>query len=65
MTFVVSCVYDHDMIISEVIERLYEIRQVLGDVPVFFGSLYQDVEVQAVVVEEGYPLILASELPLL
>lgn len=53
------------MIISEVIERLYEIRQVLGDVPVFFGSLYQDVEVQAVVVEEGYPLILASELPLL
>lgn len=46
------------MKIRKLRKRLKEIQNELGNVDVFFGSLYQDVPVDEVVIEDGYPLIL-------
>lgn len=51
------------MLISEVINSLRQIENDLGDVTVYFGSLYQDVAVEDVIIEDGYPLIYASNKP--
>lgn len=45
------------MTITEVILALQDILMKLGNVPVFFGSFYQDASVDVVTIEDGYPLI--------
>lgn len=45
------------MLISEVITRLNVIKNDLGDVEVFIGSLYQDLPIESIIIEDGYPLI--------
>jgi hypothetical protein len=45
------------MLISEVINRLHEIWNTVGDVEVFMGSFYQDLPIESIIIEDGYPLI--------